>query len=188
MRNKKLFLTFDDGPESSTESVLALLEKLKVPASFFVITEKAERSPKILQKILSQGHSVGDHSLDHRYRAFFSSDQALESWILNSHHRLAALTGQKPIGFRPPAGVVTPPLKRVLAKNGIPLILWQRRFFDTVFPWTISAARLSLGRTYDADIVLLHDRVSSRRLPQFLKTLGFYIQEARKHGFEFSAL
>src|SRR4051812_40416820 len=64
----QLFLTFDDGPDPySTGPILNLLEKHQVPATFFMIAEKAVKNRDLTKRIVSQGHTIGNHSLDHCY-------------------------------------------------------------------------------------------------------------------------
>ena len=62
----KIFLTFDDGPiPEETEWVLELLKKKRVKATFFCIGDNVQKHPAIYQKILSDGHAVGNHTQNH---------------------------------------------------------------------------------------------------------------------------
>lgn len=184
-----LHLTFDDGPdEISTPQVLDLLNDLQVKATFFTVAEKAIAHPEIIKRILANGHTIGNHSLDHKYKAFFGGLKAMKSWISRSEEKLSSITGTKTVGFRPPAGIRTPELARALAELNIPLVLWNCRFYDTVFKWTESKAKKSLIGTQSGSIILLHDRQSPQKLPLFLKTLRAYITSARQTGFEFAPL
>ncbi len=185
---KKLFLTFDDGPTEMTEAVLAMLDQHQITATFFVVANRAQQNRNLILKILKMGHAIGNHSLDHRYGAFFSSKSTMKKWIESSENILNELTGRPTVGFRPPAGVCTPPLIEVLAEKQIPLFLWNIRFYDSVFSWTLKKAKKSFGKTKPGDIVLLHDKMRGKKDDIFLRTLDYYISEAKKIGFKFNNL
>ncbi|MDV6331330.1 polysaccharide deacetylase family protein [Asticcacaulis sp. 201] len=65
-RPGKLALTFDDGPDARwTPQVLKILEQEKVPATFFVIGEKAISHPALLRQMIRDGNDIGNHSYTH---------------------------------------------------------------------------------------------------------------------------
>ncbi|MGE0631831.1 MAG: polysaccharide deacetylase family protein [Pseudobdellovibrionaceae bacterium] len=186
---KEVFLTFDDGPNAEfTPQVLDLLAELKVFATFFVIGSKVQDNPKIVQRMLAEGHSVLSHSLDHQYSVFFKGEKALQTWIEESISGLKRQTGVLQQAFRPPAGVLTPPLLKVAKKMRVPLVLWNHRFFDTTFTWSTGKAQKSLDRIESGDIILLHDCQKDSRKKKFLQTLRFYIQEIKNKNFQFTIL
>lgn len=181
--------TFDDGPHrGSTEPVLESLGRHGIHATFFVIAEKAQKEVSFTREIQSAGHAIGNHSLDHRYSRFFGGRRALREWIATAETNLSQVLGEPTVGFRPPAGVRTPELHKALKEIRMPLILWNTRFYDAVFPWTVSRAMKSVGRARSGDIVLLHDRQEQTALPSFIKTLDCYLSEAKAAGFEFGIL
>ena len=60
----KIALTFDDGPHPYyTPQILAILEKYKVKATFFIVGENAEFYPEVLQQIQKSGHEIGNHTV-----------------------------------------------------------------------------------------------------------------------------
>ena len=186
---KTLYLTFDDGPNSdSTPEVLETLEACHVPATFFIVARKAEAKRELVAEIRSRGHAVGNHSLDHRYGSFFAGKTKMLEWISNSEKMLTDAAGVPSVGFRPPAGVRTPELQWALKQLGLPLVMWERRFFDTVVPWNEQRAVRSLAQSTSGEIILLHDSQPVQRLPGFLKTLATYIKTAQDQGYEFRVL
>lgn len=65
---KIAYLTFDDGPSTTnTPKILDTLDQYGVKATFFVLGDMAEKSPDIVKRIHSEGHSIGNHSYSHRY-------------------------------------------------------------------------------------------------------------------------
>ena len=64
--DKKLYLTFDDGPTPNiTEWVLRELKKYSARATFFLVGQNAERYPEIVSRIKKEGHAIGNHTYRH---------------------------------------------------------------------------------------------------------------------------
>jgi peptidoglycan-N-acetylglucosamine deacetylase len=186
---KTIHLTFDDGPLlPGTEKTLEVLGNLGVSATFFLVAERARAKKELARRILSFGHSIGNHSLDHHYGAYFLGKKQMLEWIRSSEEILSEITGKPTVGFRPPAGIRTPDLYSTLLELRLPMILWDIRFYDAVFPWGSVRALRSLEKTRDGSIVLLHDAQKENRLPLFLKTLEVYIRAAMERGFELRPL
>lgn len=71
---KVIYLTFDDGPSpNNTLKVLEILKEEKVPATFFVIGENAEKYPKIVKELDKNGMAIGAHSYTHRTSYIYKS-------------------------------------------------------------------------------------------------------------------
>ena len=65
-KKKELFLTFDDGPTPRvTEWVLDILSSFEAKATFFCLGKNVEQFPEIYQRIIDEGHAVGNHTYDH---------------------------------------------------------------------------------------------------------------------------
>ena len=76
-QEKRVCLTFDDGPSKNTETVLAVLAQEQVPATFFVIAAENNRKYlPLVQKEAAQGHQVGLHSCSHEYAEIYASADA----------------------------------------------------------------------------------------------------------------
>jgi peptidoglycan-N-acetylglucosamine deacetylase len=174
----KRYITFDDGPfPGCTENVLKTLEENKVKASFFVVAERARRERSLLFEIQSQGHSIGNHSLDHSYGNFFARKSSLKEWIKRSEGILEDL-GVEPVGFRSPVGIRTPALHAALRELKLPLIHWNIRFYDTKREWAKSKALSSWKKTGPGSIVLLHDTHTGEKGARFLESLSAYLKMA----------
>ncbi len=155
---KIAYLTFDDGPDPMlTEKVLLILKKYGIPATFFVIAEKAQRYSEIIKKILDDGHSIGNHSLNHNYRSFFYTFDKMSEWIQKSERAIQNITGKPTIGFRSPAGIVNKQLIRVLQVLKMPLYHWNIRFYDTKFPLNKRKVEKACSDITPGSIILLHD-------------------------------
>jgi cellulose synthase/poly-beta-1,6-N-acetylglucosamine synthase-like glycosyltransferase/peptidoglycan/xylan/chitin deacetylase (PgdA/CDA1 family)/spore germination protein YaaH len=98
----KVALTFDDGPDPEwTPAILNILKAKNVKATFFVIGENAEANPGLIERILREGHELGNHTFTHPNLADTPNEGvALE---LNATQRLVeAITGRSMRLFRPP--------------------------------------------------------------------------------------
>lgn len=186
--NSKIFLTFDDGPHDFTSSVLDRLGENGVKATFFVVAQRAQQRKELLLRIISEGHTLGNHSLDHSYYHFFRGEEHLRHWVEASQKKLEDLSGQRLVGFRSPAGVQTPPLARALKALDIPWIHWEHRFYDTVWKWTKRRVERKLSSMKSGDIVLLHDNQRPHFQESFLEALSFSIQALRDKKFDFQEL
>jgi peptidoglycan/xylan/chitin deacetylase (PgdA/CDA1 family) len=185
----EIYLTFDDGPDpEGTPAVLDLLHKHQGKATFFVIAEHARLQPQLLQRMLKEGHAIGNHSLDHRYRRYFSDTPKLKEWVSQAEQQLQELCGQPTVGFRPPAGLRTPPLAKALTELNEPMILWSTRYYDSVWGWPLKAARAHWTELAQNNIVLLHDRQRRKNLSEFLKTLDWFLNELKQQDFSLRAL
>lgn len=186
---KSLYLTFDDGPHpEDTFIVLDILDFYKVKATFFLVAEKALQYASITQEIQRRGHAIGNHSLDHRYGVFFRGKVALSEWVLQAEKIFQSLGVAPIVGFRPPVGIVTPELKTVLQELKMPLILWNTRFFDSLWRWTEAKALRALKNIQPGSIILLHDVQRAKNKASFQKTLKFFIARAQEQNWQFEKL
>jgi peptidoglycan/xylan/chitin deacetylase (PgdA/CDA1 family) len=101
VNEKKLFLTFDDGPEiTATPFVLDILKEYNAKATFFCLGKNVASHPNIYERILAEGHAVGNHTFKH-----------LNGWKVNNKQYINdVMEAAKYIDsnlFRPPYGRIT---------------------------------------------------------------------------------
>jgi len=98
----KLALTFDDGPDPDwTPQILDILKEKGVKASFFIIGQSAAAYPNLVQRILAEGHDIGNHTFTHPNLG--DLPEALVRLEINATERLfEALTGRSMRLFRAP--------------------------------------------------------------------------------------
>ncbi len=65
LNQKKVYLTFDDGPSDHTAQILDILKKHTVKATFFVVGKETEPAKKMYQRIVLEGHTLAMHSYSH---------------------------------------------------------------------------------------------------------------------------
>lgn len=150
-------LTFDDGPDPAvTPQLLDLLDRHRVPATFFVIGEKALAHPQLVTEILRRGHAVGNHSYRHDPLLMLRSRAALTAEIVRTQEVLAPF-GIRPVAFRPPVGITNPRLAGVLADLGLKCVTFSCRAGDFGNRRIGRLARTILRKVRPGSIVLLHD-------------------------------
>ncbi|MFC4263226.1 glycosyltransferase [Ferruginibacter yonginensis] len=98
----KIILTFDDGPDPRyTPAILSILEKEKVPATFFVVGINAENNIPLLQRIYKDGFEIGNHTFTHGNIAKMSINRAALE-MKSTRLLIEAVTGRSTILFRAP--------------------------------------------------------------------------------------
>ena len=100
---KYLALAFDDGPNLTTESkMLDLLEKHKVPATFFVIGNNInDETAQNMRRAVKQGCEIGNHSLTHSMMSQMDEQQVKDE-IEATSALIEKIVGERPKFFRPP--------------------------------------------------------------------------------------
>lgn len=149
-------LTFDDGPHPTTLQLLNLLEKHRVKATFFCVGKQIEKHPDIFQKIIAQGHTVGNHSYSHSVFFGFFSSKAVQREIQQTD-ALIKHYGANPCGFRPPFGVLNPHIARAIQALEQRVIGWNVRSFDTCISDEKKLLRRVQSRIKPGSVVLFHD-------------------------------
>ncbi|MCE2712626.1 MAG: polysaccharide deacetylase family protein [Cryomorphaceae bacterium] len=165
-----VYITFDDGPSPEVTSwVLDLLKKNGAHATFFCVGANVKRYPEIYQRILLEGHSVGNHTMRHEKGSQTNTKEYLSSIDEASDYISGTL-------FRPPYGRIT--WKQAsFVKRKFKLIMWTwlSHDYDSSVPVDRIIQNAKKG-VCSGDIVVFHDNVKSferlqQILPEFLKVL-----------------
>ncbi|MCL2790311.1 MAG: glycosyltransferase [Desulfobulbus sp.] len=163
-------ITFDDGPDNKwTPQILDILKEKNVKATFFMIGANMERYPKIVQRILAEGHMIGVHTYTHPNIAEVSEERAhLE---FNATQRLLeSITGHSTLLFRPPYNADTNPTDQ---EELVPVKLAQEMGYLTMTEdidpedWAQPGVdailrRVQRSRIQKGSVVLLHDAGGDR--------------------------
>lgn len=181
--SKKILLTFDQGYENGlTGKILDTLKEKHVKAVFFVVQDYAERNPELVQRMIDEGHTVGNHSVTHRSMPSLSpTDCAAEVNGLNDY--LEENFGIRPTLFRPPMGEFSELSLAMTQRCGCKTMLWSFAYAD----WNVDdqpdpteAKEKLVSAAHEGAIYLLHS-VSQTNAD----ILGDFIDEVRANGFEF---
>ena len=170
---KKIALTFDDGPTEFTPQFLEVLERYQAPATFFCIGNRIEKNPGIIRQIVAKGHTIGNHSYSHSPFFDFYNTPKISAELQKTDDLILKHTGKKPILFRPPYGVTTPSIAKALKKSGHHVIGWNMRSLDGILTDKDKILKRLQKQITPGGIVLLHDTSSHSYwvLEQFLNYL-----------------
>ncbi|MEP7187238.1 MAG: glycosyltransferase, partial [Rhodanobacter sp.] len=192
----KIALTFDDGPDPEwTPQILDILKAEHVPATFFIIGESAEMSPRLVQSEVAEGDDVGNHTFTHPNLG--ESPPGIVALELNATQRLfEALTGRSMRLFRAPYfGDAEPttadelvPIEIAQKMGYISVGLhvdaedWQRPGVDAIVNNVLKGIDTT-NVDRKGQVVLLHDGGGERS--QTVAALPRIIDGLRAQGYEF---
>lgn len=177
----EVILTFDDGPDPNyTNRVLNILQKYNIKALFFVIGQKAQTHPEIIERILSEGHYIGNHTQSHPIFFALFSRKKVGLEIDNATKTLEGFTKSKITLFRPPIGYMNPTIAFSLKKRKLSIVGWNVRSYDSFKTKEQLFSRL-IRLTQKKSIVLMHDNLAHTSA-----VLEEYIQRAQANGIIFA--
>lgn len=184
-REKKIFLTFDDGPVPVvTTEVLAILNTYHINATFFCVGENVEKHPEVFAQVVAAGHAIGNHTYNHLcgwdvdHKTYLENVAKCEE-VLKENHVATQL-------FRPPYGKAQRnQLKTLSATHKI--IMWDVLTGD--FDSTQSGEdclKEAVFNTTSGSIIIFHDSYKAEKNLKY--ALPRYIDWALTHGYTFDKL
>lgn len=199
-REKKLYLTFDDGPiAEATPVVLDILKKYDAKASFFVLGKNVAAHPDIYYRILSEGHKVGNHTFDHLNGWQVQNEVYYENVAQCASQLEAMGTHTVPAGahheeepaeehqyFRPPYGKLTIAQYNKLKKR-YKIVMWDVLSFD--FDLRITKEQVLdnvINNAVAGSIVVFHD--SLKAMDKMLYALPLVLEHYSQLGYTFETL
>ncbi|HLU05448.1 MAG TPA: polysaccharide deacetylase family protein [Woeseiaceae bacterium] len=155
-----VLLTFDDGPHAEvTPAILDRLKDYDVKAVFFILGRNIELAPDLLQRILDEGHVIGNHSYRHELAGGVHVIDYYRD-LMRCQDAVFACTRYRPALFRPPTGALSIASIGAAMLAGLAPVLWSVDARDWALRSVDGAAQAGrrlaaeLGR---GDILLLHD-------------------------------
>jgi len=176
-KEKKIFLTFDDGPiPEITPWVLSVLKEYNAKATFFCVGANIEKHPNVFRQIISEGHSIGNHTFNHLSGWNTKTKEYLENvnlWRSAFEKEIHNPTFTTPKFFRPPYGKIKRSQLSRLNKY-YSVVMWDVLSGD--FDKKTSEEKCLqnvLLKTRQGSIVVFHDNIKAKMnlfyaLPKFL--------------------
>lgn len=176
-------LTFDDGPwPEDTESVLRILAKENVHATFFVLGANVSRYPALARRIVAEGHNIGNHTWSHRTNRTTPADLAQRE-IAGTQKVIRSTTGVKARWFRPPGGMMSPRMLAEVRAQGLSPVWWTVDPSDWSRPGEGPIAKRVVAATGPGAVILLHDGGGDRA--QTVRALPSVITLLKRQGYTF---
>ena len=155
---REIALTFDDGPDpESTTALLDLLKQENVRATFFCIGERVRANPAVAERIVDEGHLIGNHSEHHGWWTNFLFGRRLREELSAAQQSIESTTAVAPRYYRPPLGLMNPHYRSALRYVGLSLVGWDVRSFDLRDTPVESIAERILRKARPGSIIALHD-------------------------------
>lgn len=181
---KKIYLTFDEGYENGfTAPILDTLKEKKVSAVFFVTMPYAEKNPELIDRMIKEGHIVGNHSVKHKSFPTISVEEGEEE-VKGLHDYMKEHYNYEMHLFRFPCGEFSERSLDLLNKLGYKSIFWSYAYAD----WDPQkqmepdvAKEKLLTEAHNGAIYLLH--AVSKTNSQIL---GDVIDQLRNDGYNIS--
>lgn len=185
---KKVYLTFDDGPSTGTEEILAILKEYDVKATFFVVGKEDDYSMEMYKKIVEEGHTLGMHSYSHQYSTIYQSVEAFAQDIKRQEDLLKEATGEDIRLFRFPGGssnlvsnIGMQEFIKYLNVEGITYFDWNVSSGDatskSLEPEALVQNVIQDVGIYKNSVVLMHDAADK---PNTVKALPMLIEQLQE--------
>ena len=186
---RRLALTFDDGPDPEwTPRVLALLAEHQVPATFFLVGERAARAEATVGAIAAAGHEVASHGWSHRSLWLCGPRRTAEE-IDRAQATLTALAGTPPRLFRPPWGMVNAAMFPLLRARHLTPVFWSIQPEGLRPAGADAQAAHVVRRAHPGAIVDLHDAEGTPGAPaRLVAALPPMIAGLRAAGYELTTV
>ncbi|MRX56149.1 polysaccharide deacetylase family protein [Bacillus idriensis] len=181
---KKIALTFDDGPDKIiTPQILDILKEKGVPATFFVVGEQVSYYPQLAKRMVEEGHAIANHTWDHPELSKLYTAQVIQQ-ITSTNEIVERVTGVKATLLRPPYGDFTAADAMVFEKLGFKNILWSVDTLD----WSGKSADEILtivNRDKSPGGIVLQHNFQNTKLQGTVDALPQMINQLRAEGYEF---
>lgn len=158
---KVIYLTFDAGFENgNTEPILNSLKKHNAPATFFLVGSYIRDHGDLVQRMVAEGHTVGNHTNTHPDMSAISDMESFQNELLAVQKSYTELTGcDMPKFYRPPQGKYSEANLAQAKELGYTTVFWSLAYVDWYEndqPTHEEAFEKLLGRIHPGAIVLLH--------------------------------
>ena len=179
----KVYMTFDEGYENGyTPKILDALKEKGVSAVFFVTLSYAKAEPELIQRMIDEGHVVGNHSSRHPNMTTITMEE-MYAEVADLHNYISENFDYDMYLFRPPEGAFSERSLALLQKMGYRTVCWSFAYADwdpANQPEHQKAFERVTRSVHDGEVFLLH-AVSETNTA----ILGDVIDHVRNEGFTF---
>jgi peptidoglycan/xylan/chitin deacetylase (PgdA/CDA1 family) len=179
-QHRELALTFDDGPGPYTPQVIGVLQRYKVPATFFEVGVLEQYFHVSTTAIVAAGDVIGDHTFDHPPMSELSAaDQ--QSQLLEQTSTIGKYGAPFPRLFRPPYGLWNSTTLSLLHQYRMLMVLWTVDTNDYTLPGVPAIVHSAVSGARPGAIILMHDAGGNRQ--ETVDALPTIIKDLRARGY-----
>lgn len=183
---KVIYLTFDEGYEAGyTERILNTLKQNDVKATFFITSHYLNTASDLVERMISEGHTVGNHTCNHPSMPSISNEK-IEEELMKLHQAVYEKFNYEMKYMRPPKGEFNERTLKKTAELGYKTVMWSFAYCDwdeKKQPSIEEAKKIIINNFHCGEIMLLHP--NSKTNSEALDTI---IKEAKNQGYEFKLL
>ena len=183
---KVIYLTFDEGYEAGyTNQILDTLKNNEVKATFFITAHYLNTQPELVQRMIDEGHIVGNHTVNHPSMPSVSNEE-IEKEIMQLHQAVYEKFNYEMRYIRPPKGEFNESTLKKTLELGYKTVMWSFAYMDwdeNKQPEIEKAKKIIIQNFHCGEIMLLHP--NSKTNAELLDTI---IKEAINQGYEFKSL
>jgi len=181
---KLVALTFDDGPdEKYTPAILDILKEKEVKATFFLVGVQVRKFPKMVKRIVDEGHEVGNHSYNHSDLAKLDA-AGVKKQIKWTDDLLQQAVGFVPHLVRAPYGSTSSTVKSVIKQGERELIGWTVDTRD----WggeSVEKMLVNINKnTKPGGVILMHS-FGGKHIKNTVELVPKAIEDLKKQGYTF---
>ena len=183
---RELFLTFDVGYESGiTKDFLDIVNECGIKVAFFITNSFFEENPSLVEKMIDDGHIVGNHTMNHCDLTKLTEDE-IKSELLDLHNKVKEKFDYEMKYFRPPEGLFSEKVLNVTSSIGYRAVVWGLAYDD----WDKNnqkgydyAKHMIFDNVEKGQVILLHANSKDN-----LHILKEFITTFQNKGYKFKSL
>ncbi|HMN18604.1 MAG TPA: polysaccharide deacetylase family protein [Ignavibacteriaceae bacterium] len=182
--NNKVLLTFDDGPNpETTEIILKRLEEENVKSLFFCVGENVKKYTSLAKQILANGHSIGNHSFNHKILNKISVDE--KSFQIKETNKIVKENlGYNIKYFRPAHGRFQLSTASILKEHNLQGVMWSLLTYD--YKNDLEVVKFAVKKYLrNNSIIVLHDSMKPKNI--ILDSINIIIDEVRNRNYQLGA-
>ncbi len=183
-----IYLTFDEGYEcGNTESLLNTLKEKDVKAVFFVTQPYVRDDGELVQRMIDDGHVIGNHSVSHPAAGLPSQTaEEQQNEVMGLHNYMLEHYGYTMNLFRYPAGKFSEQSLAIVNNCGYKSVFWSFAYLDYDVenqPDRAESLKKMVDKLHPGAVYLLHAESSTNAA-----VLGEFIDQAREKGYTFGVI
>ncbi|MCU0313734.1 MAG: polysaccharide deacetylase family protein [Solirubrobacteraceae bacterium] len=180
-QQRRVALTFDDGPSPYTQRILDTLKRGDAKATFFVLGNQLAEHPIPLQRAVAEGHEIADHSWNHADLTTLAP-RDIGAQMSDVGSALKRVGIPEPTLFRPPYGAFDERVLRQAGRRDRLTVMWTIDTGDYKATDPQAMADQVLAQASPGAIILMHDGGGNRTVTG--KALPLIVRGLKADGYE----